>query len=305
MEARASKSEAAHGHEVLMPDWQRLPLVAASPHSGCHYPQAFLEQSCLDPITLRRSEDSFVDLLFESGPQLGAPLLRALFPRAYVDPNREPFELDPTMFEDELPSYANTRSARVVAGLGTIARVVATGAPIYANKLAFAEALVRLRRCYWPYHAALRALIETTKSAFGFCILLDCHSMPSSGLGTPPSGRVAGTRGEGVADIVLGDCFGTACAPSVTATIERLLNGRGYRVVRNSPYSGGFVTRHYGRPNHEVHAVQIEINRALYMDETRIAQSPGFFRVRNDMAAVLAALGSVDLYPQIRPAAAE
>ena len=145
----------AASHEVVDPERQTLPLVFASPHSGSHYPREFLAASRLDPLSLRRSEDSFVDEIFEAAPQLGAPLIRALFPRAFVDANREPFELDPAMFEDELPAYANTRSPRVAAGLGTIARVVANGADIYRGKLAFAEALGRIRRHYRPYHKAL------------------------------------------------------------------------------------------------------------------------------------------------------
>jgi N-formylglutamate amidohydrolase len=276
------------GYEIVEPDRQTLPLVFASPHSGTDYPGDFVAASRLDPLALRRSEDSFVDELFEAAPRLGAPLLRAIFPRAFVDPNREPFELDPAMFEDELPDYANTRSPRVAAGLGTIARIVANGADIYAGKLPFAEALRRIQRYYWPYHRALARLVEDTKAAFGFCILVDCHSMPSVG---GPMDRDSGRRRV---DFVLGDCHGTSCAAVVTDTVERGLDEAGYHVARNAPYSGGFVTRHYGRPEEALHSLQIEVNRCLYMDEAEIRRRPGLDRVAEDLQGIIAALGRID-----------
>jgi N-formylglutamate amidohydrolase len=280
-------------HEVVAPERQILPLVFASPHSGCDYSQAFLAASRLDPLALRRSEDSFVDEIFEAAPRLGAPLIRALFPRAFVDANREPFELDPTMFADELPAYANTRSPRVAAGLGTIARVVANGADIYRGKLDFTEALGRIRRHYWPYHKSLSELIERTKASFGACILIDCHSMPSTG---GPLSDELGDRDSGAkrVDFVLGDCHGTACVPAVVETVQTTLRELGYHVARNRPYSGGFVTRHYGKPEDGVHGLQIEINRALYMDESRICRNPGLSRLARDMRQVIAALGKLD-----------
>ena len=281
-------------HEVVAPERQILPLVFASPHSGCDYPQDFLAASRLDPLALRRSEDSFVDEIFEAAPGLGAPLIRALFPRAFVDANREPFELDPAMFEGELPAYANTRSPRVAAGLGTIARVVANGADIYCGKLDFSEALGRIRRHYWPYHQSLTDLVERTKARFGTCILIDCHSMPSTG--GPLAGEL-GHRDGGAkrVDFVLGDCHGTACAPAVIQTVQASLRELGYHVTRNRPYSGGFVTRHYGKPEEAVHGLQIEINRFLYMDESEIRRSAGLPRLARDMRKVIAALGKLDL----------
>ena len=274
-------------HQILAPERQTLPLVFASPHSGSHYPPDFLAASRLDPLALRRSEDSFVDEIFQAAPQLGAPLIRALFPRAFIDPNREPFELDPTMFEDDLPPYANTRSPRVTAGLGTIARVVANGTDIYRRKLTFAEALSRIRGYYWPYHNALGKLVEETKSAFGYCLLIDCHSMPS--VGGPMDKDAGHTR----VDFVLGDCHGTSCAPAVSRAVEQTLGTLGYHVTRNTPYSGGFVTRHYGRPAVGVHSLQIEINRCLYMDESRIARRPSLTRLAGDMRQVIATLGDI------------
>lgn len=283
----ASSRDLSEGgsHQVLWPAEQRLPLVVASPHSGNNYPPEFVSASRLDPLALRRSEDSFVDEIFAAAPELGVPLLRALFPRAFVDPNREPFELDPAMFADRLPDYANTRSPRVAAGLGTIARVVANGADIYRDKLEFAQALKRIQDCYWPYHAALRELVEQTRTRFGYCLLLDCHSMPSSG--GPLERDAGGLR----FDIVLGDCHGTTCSGAISEAAARFLGRQGYRVSRNKPYSGGFVTRHYGRPEEGLHALQIEINRALYMDEERIARGPGLAALAADMTALMAALG--------------
>jgi N-formylglutamate amidohydrolase len=278
----------AGGHEILAPAQQSLPLVFASPHSGRDYPPDFVAASRLDPLSLRRSEDSFVDELFAAAPRLGAPLIRALFPRAFVDPNREPFELDPTMFEDDLPDYANTRSPRVAAGLGTIARIVASGADIYRHKLTFAEALNRIRRFYWPYHMALAGLVEHTLDRFGCCILIDCHSMPSVG------GPTDNDAGRARVDAVLGDCHGAACADLVIDTVEGMLRRMGYHVARNNPYSGGFVTRHYGRPGDGVHALQIELNRCLYMDEARFVRGPALPRLAAELTEVIAALGRLE-----------
>ena len=274
-------------HEILAPVRQRLPIVFASPHSGQDYPSRFIETSRLSALELRRSEDSFVDEIFSAAPDAGAPLLRALFPRAYVDPNREPFELDPEMFADSLPDYANTRSPRVAAGLGTIARVVASGAEIYGEKLSFSEAMERIRGYYWPYHTALRDLVARTRESFGFCLLIDCHSMPSKGL--PGNGSVNLER----IDVVLGDAFGRTCARAVSDCVEHSLACKGYRVARNNPYSGGFVTRHYGRPGEGVHCLQIELNRKLYMDEAQIERGGNFGRVRDDIAEMIGDLAEL------------
>jgi N-formylglutamate amidohydrolase len=259
-----TRAEADQAIEILSPARQTVPLVFSSPHSGRDYPAAFIAAAALDARNLRRSEDSFVDELFAHVPHVGAPLLKALFPRAYVDPNREPFELDPAMFAGRLPDFVNRRSPRVAAGLGTIARVVASGAEIYAGKLDFDEAQARIEALYRPYHAALEDLIATTRRQFGYCVLIDCHSMPSIG---GPMEDDAGRRRQ--VDMILGDGHGSTCAPALTTAIETGLRGFGYSVVRNMPYSGGYITRNYGQPTDGVHAVQIEINRSLYMDETR------------------------------------
>jgi len=275
--------------EVLAPAIPRLPLVFASPHSGSDYPAEFLALSRLDPLTLRRSEDSFVDEIFgEAAAALGAPLLRARFPRAYLDPNREPFELDPAMFEDELPAFVNTRSPRVRVGLGTIARLVATGEDIYARKLRFAEAMARIDRLYRPYHRTLHQLLSQTRERFGSYLLIDCHSMPSG------VGHGERTARRGRTDIVLGDCHGTACHPFIMETAHRHLTAKGYAVARNTPYAGGFTTAHYGKPGTGGHCLQIEICRALYMNERNFERKAFMTQLAADMRELAAALAAID-----------
>ena len=266
---------------LVTPDVQTVPLVFVSAHSGRRYPAAFLAAARLDPLALRRSEDSFVEELFEAAPRLGAPLLAAHFPRAYCDPNREAWELDPEMFDEALPPWVNTTSARVGAGLGTIARIVGSGEAIYRQKLRFVDAETRVRGCWEPFHAALRDMIDATRARFGTCLVIDCHSMPGASLAprTP-------------ADFVLGDAHGTACAPRATRLVERTLVDLGYSVRRNDPYAGGFITRHYGRPREAVHALQIEICRTLYMDESRIERSKRFDQLRRDMTRLIATLST-------------
>jgi N-formylglutamate deformylase len=268
---------------LTRPARRNTPLVFASPHSGRYYPPDFVAAARLDPVALRRSEDGFVDELFAAAPEFGAPLLAATFPRVFCDVNREPWELDPGMFEGPLPAWVNTASPRVGAGLGTIARVVATGEAVYRHKLRFEEAEDRIRRYWQPYHAALAALIAETRDHFGYCLLIDCHSMPThpAQAGNPP-------------DFVLGDAHGTACAPRATRLAEQVLAGLGYRVRRNDPYAGGYVTRHYGRPREGVHALQVEVARPLYMDEARIERLPRMAALQADLTRLIAALTTAD-----------
>jgi N-formylglutamate amidohydrolase len=273
--------------EIMRPAPQTLPVVFASPHSGTDYPVEFVAASLLDPTTIRKSEDSFVDEIFAAAPRHGAPLIKALFPRAYIDANREPFELDPEMFADELPSYVNSHSTRVAAGLGTIARVVASGENIYSEKLSFSEAASRINALYRPYHRALQGLIEDTRDRFGLCLLIDCHSMPSVG------GPMDRDPGSARVDFVLGDCFGASCDSRITDHIESMLIEAGQTVMRNTPYSGGFTTVNYGRPMDRVHAVQIEINRALYMDEIAFQPLPAMAELAHRMDRLAASLGTL------------
>ena len=279
---------AASPFEVLSPIDQTIPLVFSSPHSGADYSAEFIASSRLDPLALRRSEDSFVDEIFAAVTDLGAPLLRAHFPRAFLDPNREPYELDPQMFEDELPRFVNSRSPRVQVGLGTIARIVASGEDIYSRKLRFEEATARIDGLYRPYHDALEGLIEATRRRFGCYLLIDCHSMPSI-QGQRERGRKMRT------DIVLGDCHGTACDPVVTETAQKILSDKGYVVARNAPYAGGFTTAHYGKPYRGGHGLQIEINRSLYMDERTMGRKPYLRQLAADMVDLTKALAGIDL----------
>ncbi len=272
---------------VCEPVQPAVPVVFASPHSGDCYPPEFIALSRLDPLTLRRSEDAYVNELFQGVTEIGAPLLLAHYPRAYVDPNREPFELDPAMFADELPDYVNVGSPRVAAGLGTIAKVVTNGAEIYRGKLRFAEAKARIEALWHPYHRALEGLLEATLRRAGRVLLIDCHSMPSVG------GPMDMDPGKRRLDFVLGDRRGTTCAAIVIERVEAELQARGYAVGRNDPYSGGFTTRHYGRPREGRHTLQIEINRALYMEEETLLKRPGFATLARHLTELARAIGDL------------
>jgi N-formylglutamate amidohydrolase len=267
--------------EIHLPTEQTVPFVFNSPHSGRYYPPEFLAATCLGEEDIRRSEDLVVDRLFAPVVRLGAPLMSAVYPRAYIDVNREPYELDPKMFAGRLPSFANVRSLRVAGGLGTIPRVVSDTANIYKGPLPVEEALERIERIYRPYHDTLRRLLAQTHVAFGMAMLIDCHSMPSNIRGGPSRVRP---------DFVLGDRFGTSCMPELIDCAAAALQRLGYTVCRNKPYAGGFITEHYGRPARGLHALQIEVNRALYMDERRLEPHTGFERLSADLAALAEAL---------------
>ncbi len=256
---------------ILTPEHQRVPVVFASPHSGRLYPADFLAQSCLDPLSLRTSEDAFIDELFAGVVDLGAPLITAQFPRAYVDVNREAMELDPDMFKDPLPAQANTTSSRVKAGIGTIARVVGNNRSIYQSTLSYNEASKRLAACYFPYHQALQRLLDQTLAKFGMALLVDCHSMPS-----PP-------QTSAQAEFVIGDCWGKSCAPEISNAAEHAILAMGYSVRRNTPYAGGYTIEHYGHPKSSVHAIQIEISRGLYMDQRSVSCLPVFDVLRKNL----------------------
>jgi N-formylglutamate amidohydrolase len=245
--------------------------------------------SRLGPGSIRLSEDAFVDELTAPAAEVGITCIRVRCARAYIDVNRAPYELDPAMFEDELPAFAQGRTARVAAGLGAIARVVGEGREIYARKLTFAEARLRIERVHEPYHAALAGLIHEARAAFGAALLIDWHSMPSA------AARTAAVRGRRAPDMVLGDRFGAACAPGVTALVHRELERMGYVVTRNAPYAGGYTTELYGRPGEGAHALQIEINRALYLDEQRVQPHGGFPRLAGDLRRLFTSLARLDL----------
>jgi N-formylglutamate deformylase len=283
--------------EIVEPAEWRAPIIFNSPHSGSVYPEEFLTASRIDVGALRRSEDSFMDELIAGLSDRGFPTVRVNFPRSFVDVNREPYELDPRMFEGRLPSFANTRSMRVAGGLGTVARVVGDAQEIYDQRIPVDDALRRIESLYKPYHRTLRRLFGRLHRDFGAAALIDCHSMPST----------AGHRDERPRpEFVLGDRYGTSCVGVVAETVEKTLRALGYTVSRNKPYAGGFITEHYGNPAAGLHAIQLEINRALYMDERRYQRSSTFDRLAADLETLARCLGEIPL-EQLRPyrAAAE
>lgn len=273
--------------EVIEPGAHRIPFVFNSPHSGREYSAEFLAQSRLDPVSIRRSEDHYVDELFAVAVSLGAPLLKAHFPRAYVDVNREPYELDPRMFDGDLPPHVNRNSIRVAGGLGTIPRIVAENMDIYRARLPVEEALWRVEAIYKPYHACLRRLLARTHVHFGQAILIDCHSMPGN------------IRIPGMAerpDFVIGDRYGTSASHELSRTVVSILKDLGFNTVLNKPYAGGFITEHYGRPARGLHSLQVEINRSLYVDEMTLRKKPEFTAVAVAIGTFLARLsGQVEL----------
>ena len=277
--------------EILEPGELRGPVVFNSPHSGHVYPRAFLAAVRLELAVLRRSEDCFVDELLAGVVHRGHPLMRAHFPRCFVDVNREPYELDPRMFDGRLPSFANTRSMRVAGGLGTVARVVGDAQEIYDQRIPVDDALQRIEGLYKPYHRVLRKLMIRVHRDFGTAVLVDCHSMPSN----------TGLRDDRPrADIVIGDRYGTSCHNAIADAIDVTLRERGYTVSRNKPYAGGFITEHYGNPAAGLHAVQLEINRGLYMDERRFERAQGFAAVAQDLEAIADRLNEVT-WQELRP----
>lgn len=271
--------------ETIRPRRATGPLVFNSAHSGRVYPARFLKMTRLDNLSIRQSEDAFVDELFARAPHMGTPMLRAHFPRAYLDVNREPYELDPSMFIETLPGAYNTSSPRVAAGLGTIARVVAQSKPIYRGRLTLADAQMRIEGIYKPYHQALQRLLSATLSTFGVAVLIDCHSMP----------QLNRTGDRATPDIVLGDRYGTSCAPAITDLAETLFASTGLRVARNRPYAGGHITRAYGTPQHGVHALQIEISRNLYMNEVTLTRNANFPAMEQIITRLIATLLQADI----------
>ncbi|WP_269932352.1 N-formylglutamate amidohydrolase [Aminobacter sp. HY435] len=270
--------------EVRTSAEQRVPFVFNSPHSGRCYPDRFLAMTRLDSTSIRRSEDCYVDELFGAAVALGAPMLAAHFPRAYLDVNREPWELDPRMFAEPVPPFANIRSARVAGGLGTVPKLVGEGLDIYPGRLPLAEAVGRIESVYKPYHETLKRLVTRTHARFGYAVLIDCHSMPTS--------IRIGENGARP-DFIVGDRFGTSANPALSERAIGLLAAMGYAVAHNRPYAGGFITEHYGRPARNLHALQIEINRGLYMDERTFRKSAGFYALADDLARFSADLMAI------------
>jgi N-formylglutamate amidohydrolase len=286
--------------ETVRPRRLTAPVVFNSAHSGRVYPRRFLDMTRLDHLSIRQSEDAFVDELFGRAPHLGTPLLRAHFPRAYLDVNREPWELDPAMFIEPLSDRFNTTSPRVAAGLGTLARVVAENKPIYRDRLTLDDARTRIESIYHPYHLTLQKLLSEAVGVFGAAVLVDCHSMP----------RLARAGDRPAPDIVLGDRYGTTCTPALIELAETIFSGAGLKVARNRPYAGGFCTRTYGRPQHGIHALQIEVSRHLYMNEATLDRNEGFGATQQTIERLIMAFIGMDIaqlapIPDAIPKAAE
>ena len=236
--------------------------LITSPHSGHYYPRDFILKSKLDSQQLRLSEDMHIDALLADAPQAGAGLLSATYPRAYVDLNREPYELDASMFSDPLPDYVNKDSTRVLGGLGTIAKIVTERLEIYDRPLVFSEAEQRIEKIYFPFHTCLKQQIETARDFWGKAYLLDVHSMPSNAVRKYKGGK------SGSVDFVLGNRHGRSCDADIYDVVYDFLTDAGYYVEKNKPYAGGYITEHYGNPSEGFHTLQLEVNRKLYMNET-------------------------------------
>jgi len=271
-------------YTLYQPDRRETPVVFSSPHSGRMYPASFLAGSVLDAQVIRSSEDAFVDDLFRSATDFGAPLLSACAPRAFIDLNRAADELDASVVEGVARSPHNLR---VASGLGVIPRVVAGGRAIYGAKMPLAEAEERIR-CYWrPYHAALRRLTEESHAQFGQAVLVDCHSMPHEAIESHSRSGLA--RPE----VVLGDRFGAAAARDVVDQVEAAFQAAGLRVARNAPFAGAYIAQAYGRPSRGFHVVQVEIDRALYLDEARVAPSADFEAFKAVLTGVIAQITEI------------
>jgi N-formylglutamate amidohydrolase len=254
------------------------PVVVASPHSGRYYPAAFLAATMLDARSVRSSEDAFMDMLVAGAPGLGAPLIAAEYPRAWLDLNRSPEELDPGVVEGVMRVV---QTPRISSGLGVIPRVVANGRAIYRGKISRAEAEARIAQVWHPYHAALDGLMSEAQRAFGEAVLLDFHSMPHEALdGVARPGRPR-------PQVVLGDRFGASAATEVVDVLEDAFLSEGLSVIRNAPFAGAFVTQQYGRPSRGRHAVQIEIDRALYMNERLLRPSGNFDAMKRIITSVI------------------
>lgn len=276
------------------PERLTTPVVFASPHSARDYPWSFLRRTVLDEHVIRTSEDAYVDRLFECAPQFGAPFLKAGAPRAFVDLNRSADELDPALIDGARKPGHNPR---VTSGLGVIPRVVAGGRSIYRGKLSLAEAEARIERYWRPYHAELQGLLGEAQALFGEAILVDCHSMPHEAL--EPIARAGARRPE----VVIGDRFGASAHEAVVERIEAAFINAGLCVVRNAPFAGAYITQHYGRPSRRQHAVQVEIDRSIYMNEQAIRPNSNFQAFRKLLRGVVAEIAGVSA--QEVPLAAE
>ncbi|WP_424832544.1 N-formylglutamate amidohydrolase [Ruegeria sp.] len=271
-------------YALEMPANRSSCVVFSSPHSGQHYPEALLQRSVLNRNVIRSSEDAFVDRLFAPAPEFGAPLLAAAMPRAYLDLNRSADELDPALIQG---ARRNGHNPRVASGLGVIPRVVANGRAIYRGKLTMDEARLRIDTYWRPYHKRLKSLLAESHRMFGQAILIDCHSMPHEAV------ALAGNTKSKRPEIVLGDRFGASASGLIVDQIEAAFASAGLRVARNTPFAGAYVTQSYGRPARQQHAIQIEIDRALYMDEDTITPNAHFAEFKEVMRQVISSIAGI------------
>lgn len=271
-------------YSLALPEVQTTSVVFASPHSGRHYSQAFMRQSILDDRTIRSSEDAYMDELIAAAPSFGAPLLSAIWPRAYLDLNRSPDEFDPSVIKD---IRTVSHNPRISSGLGVIPRVVSNGRAIYSGKLSLTEAQERINDCWKPYHARLETLMQVTRTQFGKAILIDCHSMPHEAVDAVVQ------PGKPRPDVVLGDRFGASASGALVEQIESIFLEAGLRVSRNAPFAGAYITQHYGRPSRGMHAVQIEVDRSLYLNEGAVTPNANFDAFRNVLSNIVGQIAEI------------
>lgn len=268
-------------YRLELPHRITTPVIVASPHSGRHYPWSFMRRTVLDERVIRSSEDAFMDILVADAPTLGAPLLAAEYPRAFIDLNRAAEELDPAVVEGVRRASQNPR---ISSGLGVIPRVVANGRGIYRGKLTATEAATRIAQVWKPYHLKLEELMGTARRSYGEAILLDFHSMPHEALNS------VARPGQPRPHVVLGDRFGASSRPEIVETLTAAFTAAGLAVSRNAPFAGAYVTQNYGRPNHGRHVVQIEVDRSLYMDERLIRPNAQFDAIRDILRSAIASV---------------
>lgn len=271
-------------YKLALPAHRDTSVVYSSPHSGRDYPWSFVKTAQLGERELRSSEDAFIDLLFSDAPRQGAPLLAATAPRAYLDPNRAADELDPALIEGV---ERRSHNPRIASGLGVVPRVVSNGRVIRSGKMSKLEAKRRIEKFWHPYHARLQSLLGESHKMFGEAILVDCHSMPHEALdNVARNGRIR-------PDIVLGDRFGASARSDILDRLEEVFSRSGLKVARNTPFAGAFITQHYGSPSRGQHAIQIEINRSLYMHEREIKPNRNFDTFRSLISRAIADINDI------------
>lgn len=281
--------------DLSLPAVRSTSVVFASPHSGRDYASSFLSIADLDAAEIRSSEDAFIDRLYEDAPSFGAPFIKALAPRAFVDLNRGPDELDPALIEGVRRKPHNPR---IASGLGVIPRVVANGRHIYRGKISLNEAHDRIATYWRPYHDQLQTLLDESNRAYGESILIDCHSMPHEALAT------MNLQNAPRPDIVLGDRFGSTAAGHIMDQVEAAFVNAGLRVARNAPFAGAYIVQQYGRPSRNQHAIQVEMDRALYMDERTLEPKSDFAAFKEQISAAVAMIAEIG-FAKDQPVAAE